>query len=204
MLVSDVEKQDQSGKLSSAANDLAIFEEINKEKMSEEELGPAISSQLAEVAMKYWSEESKNPAVVTKILDRLKIPANCSGICVPILNEVVAKNRKIMPFHKKADNRLSDVQKGLIFAASAVLEIADELILAHNESIPPNLRKVIDHIVDSIILMGRVQKQISADSKEGLKPIRALCDKKTSDSKYLFRKNLLESMKGAQEFQIAL
>ena len=76
--------------------------------------------------------------------------------------------------------------------------------MAHNESIPPNLRKVIDHIVDSIILMGRVQKQISADSKEGLKPIRALCDKKNSDSKYLFPKNLLESMKGAQEFQIAL
>ena len=40
--------------------------------MSEEELAPAISSQLAEVAMKYWSEESKNPVVVTKILDELK------------------------------------------------------------------------------------------------------------------------------------
>ena len=53
LLVPDAEMQDQSGKESSAANDLAIFEEINKEKMSEEELGPAISSQLAEVAMKY-------------------------------------------------------------------------------------------------------------------------------------------------------
>ena len=76
-----------------------------------------------------------------------------------------------MPFHKRADKRLSDIQKGLIFAASAVLKIADELILAHNESRPPNLRKVIDHIVDSIFLMGRVRKQISADSKEGLKPV---------------------------------
>ena len=55
LLVPDAAKQDQSGKVSSATNDLAIFEEINKEKMSEEELGPAISSQLAEVAMKYWS-----------------------------------------------------------------------------------------------------------------------------------------------------
>ena len=53
LLVPDAEMQDQSGKESSAANDLAIFEEINKEKMSEEELGPAISNQLAEVAMKY-------------------------------------------------------------------------------------------------------------------------------------------------------
>ena len=72
LLVPDAAKQDQSGKVRSVANDLAIFEEINKEKMSEEELGPAISSQLAEVAMKYWSEESKNPVVVTKILDELK------------------------------------------------------------------------------------------------------------------------------------
>ena len=117
------EKQGQLGKKSSAANYLGIFEEINKEKMSDEELGPAISSQLAKVAMKYWPEESKNPVVVNKILDGLKIPANCSGIRVPILNEAVAKNRKNMPFHKRADKRLSDIQKGLIFATSAVLEI---------------------------------------------------------------------------------
>ena len=200
MLVPDAAKQDQSGKVSSAANGLAIFEEINKEKMSEEELGSAISSQLAEVAMKYWSEESKNPLVVTKILDGLKIPTNCSGICVPILNEAVAKNRKIMIFHKRANKRLSDIQKRLIFAASAVLKIADELILAQSEIRPPNLKKVMGHTVDSITLLGRAHKQISAERKERLKPvlnedIRTLCDKETSDSKYLFGENLLESMK---------
>ena len=95
---------------SSAANDLAIFKEINKEKLSED-LGPAISSQLAEVAIKYQSEDSKNPVVVNKILDGLKIPENCSGILVPILNENLDKNRKIMPFHIRADKRLSDIQK---------------------------------------------------------------------------------------------
>ena len=187
LLVPDAAKQDQSGKVSSAANGLAIFEEINKEKISEEELGPAISNQLAEVAMKYWSEESKNPVVVTKILDGLKIPANCSGICVPILNEAVAKNRKIMPFHKRADKRLSDIQKGLIFAASAVLKIADELILVQNEIRPPNLKKVMGHTVDFINLLGRAHKQISAERKERLQPvlnedIRTVCDKETSDS----------------------
>ena len=82
--------QDQSGKESSTASDLAIFEAINKEKMSEKELGPAIFSQLAEVAINCWSEEPKNHVVVNKILDGLKIPANCSGICVPLLNEAVA------------------------------------------------------------------------------------------------------------------
>ena len=57
-------------------------------------------------------------------------------------NETVAKNMKIKQSHKKADKRLSDIQKGLVFATSASLEISNELILAQNENRPPNLRKV--------------------------------------------------------------
>ena len=82
---------------------------------------------------------------MTKILDGLKIPANSCGICVPILNKAVAKNRKTMPFHKRADKRLSDIQKGLIFATPAVLEKADELILARNEIRPPTLKRYGSH-----------------------------------------------------------
>ena len=118
------------------------------------------------MAKKCWSEESKNPVVAKKILDGLKIPANCSGIRVPILNEAVAKNMKIMPFHKRVDKRLSDIQKRLIFATSAVLEIADELILAHNENRPPNLRRVMGHTFYSVTLMGRTHKQMSAERIE--------------------------------------
>ena len=44
--------------------------------------------------MKYWSEEYKISVVVNKILDGLKIPTNCSGIRVPILNEAAAKKWK--------------------------------------------------------------------------------------------------------------
>ena len=46
LLVQDAETLDQSGKQNSTANNLGIFEEIN---MNEEELGLAISSQLAKV-----------------------------------------------------------------------------------------------------------------------------------------------------------
>ena len=57
--------------------------------------------------------------------------------------------------------------------------------------------------------MGRAHKQISAEREERLQPvlnknIRALLYKKIPDLKYLFRNNLLESMKGAKEFQIVL
>ena len=62
---------------------------------------------------------------MNKILEGLKIPANCSSVRIPTLNEAGAKNRKFMPFHKKGDKRLSDIRKGLVFVTSAVLEIAD-------------------------------------------------------------------------------
>ena len=44
------------------------------------------------------------------------------------------------------------------------------------------------HTIDSLTLMGRAHKQISAEPKESLKPvlkedIRTLCDKETSDLK---------------------
>ena len=94
----------------------------------------------------------------------MKIPANCSGIRVPILNEAVAEKWENMLFHKTADKRLSDIQNGLIFATSAVLKIADEIIQAQNESRPPNL-KVMGHTVDSLTLMGRAHKQILAERK---------------------------------------
>ena len=63
------------------------------------------------------------------------------------------------------------VQTGLILTTSVVLKIADELILAQNESWPPNLRKVMGLTVDSITLTGRAHKQISGEHKERLKPL---------------------------------
>ena len=50
--------------------------------------------------------------MVNKNLDASKISANCSSVCVPILNETMAKNRKIKQSHKRADKRLSDIQNG--------------------------------------------------------------------------------------------
>ena len=71
---------------------VSIFDKINKEKMNEEEVGPAISGQVAEVAHKYWADEAKKPAVVSKTMEGLKVPSNCTVFRVPVLNEAVVRN----------------------------------------------------------------------------------------------------------------
>ena len=63
-----------------------------------------------------------------------------------------------MPFYKRVGKRLSDIQM-LVFAVSSFLEIPDELTLTQNENRPPNLRKVMGHTVDSVVLMGREQNR---------------------------------------------
>ena len=129
--------------------------------MSEEEVGPAISSQLAEVAHKYWADEAKKAAAVSKIMEGLKASRNCTVLRVPVLNEAVTRNRRILPFHKRADKRLSDIQKSLTFATTAVLKMADEILTASTESRSLEVRQVMGYTADSIMLLGRAQKQIS-------------------------------------------
>lgn len=62
-----------------------MFEEKSKDKMSEEELEPAISGQLVEVALKYWADDARKPAVVSKIPEGLKVPNNCSIVSLKYL-----------------------------------------------------------------------------------------------------------------------
>ena len=88
-----------------------------------------------------------------KTLEGLKITAGYSSVRVPIVNEDVAKIRKILSFHKRVEKRLSDIQM-LVFAISSFLEIADKLTLKQNENSPPNFKKVMGHR-----LMGRVQSR---------------------------------------------
>ena len=59
---------------------LDIFSEINSNNLVSTNTGPAISGQLAEVAKRYWEEESWKSLVVNKIAERLLIPNNCEFV----------------------------------------------------------------------------------------------------------------------------
>ena len=137
-------------------------------------------------------------------MEGLKVPCNCTVLRVPVLNEVVARNRRILPFHKRTDKRLSDIQKSFTFATTAVLKMADEILTVSTESRSLDLRQVMGYTVESITLLGRAHKQISNERKERLKPvlkddIRDLCNKDTTSSEYLFGENLVESIREANE-----
>lgn len=63
-------------------------------KMNKEKFGPGILHQLLEVAQKYWGDEARKSAVISKILKGLKVPTNCSALGEPMLNEEVPTNKE--------------------------------------------------------------------------------------------------------------
>ena len=173
---------------------LDIFSEINSNNLVSTNTGPAISGQLAEVAKRYWEEESRKYLVVSKIAERLLIPNNCEFVRVPKLNEAVAQNRKILPYHKRVDRRLSDIQKSISLATSAILQIANKTLKCQKESESSfDHKKVVSTAIDAISFMAKATHSLSAERRDRLKPalneeVRSICDLEPTSSEYLFGK----------------
>ena len=110
----------------SAESDL--LSQINIENLIPDNFGPATSSQLAEVAKRYWMEESCKVPLVAKIAKRLKMSSICNFAKVPKLNEEIDNNKKILPYHKQADKRLTEIQKSVSLATSAILQMSNAVL----------------------------------------------------------------------------
>ena len=85
--------------MSTDSTEWDLLSQINSENLIPDNVGPAISSQLAEVTKRYWVEKSRKVLVVAKIAERLKILSNCSFAKVLKLNGEIANEQKILPYH---------------------------------------------------------------------------------------------------------
>ena len=143
--------------------------------------------------------------MVSKIAERLLIPNNCEFVRVPKLNEAVAQNRKILPYHKRVDRRLSDIQKSISLATSAILQIANETLKCQKESESSfDHKKVVSTAIDAISFMAKATHSLFAERRDHLKlalneEVRSLCDLEPTSSEYLFGENMNESLKLAKE-----
>ena len=106
----------------SAESDL--LSQVNSENLIPDNVRPTMSSQLAGLVKRYWVEKSRKVPVVAKIAKRLKIPGNCNFSKVPKLNEEIATGKKILPYHKRADERLTEIQNSVGPATSAILKVS--------------------------------------------------------------------------------
>ena len=71
-----------------------------------------------------------------------------------MLNKVAVRNKRFLPFYEKVDKGLSERQKFITFAMTAVLKMINGILLAQSESGSLVLRKIMSDAVDLIILIG--------------------------------------------------
>ena len=120
----------------SAESDL--FSQNNSENLIPHNVGPAISGQLAEVGKWYCLEESGKVPVVAKIAERLETSSNCDFANVSKLNEEIDHDKKILPYHKKADKGLVEIQKPISLSNSSK-RLMQPINISNN---PLNLRRL--------------------------------------------------------------
>ena len=143
--------------------------------------------------------------MVSKIAERLLIPNNCGFVRVPKLNETVAQNWKILPYHKRVDRRVSNIQKSISLATSAILQISNEDLKCQKESeFSFDHKKVVSTAIDVILFMAKATHSLSTERRDRLKPalneeVRSLCDLEPTSCEYLFGENMNENLKLAKE-----
>ena len=108
--------------------------------------------------------------MVRKTAKRLFISNNCEFVRVLKLDEAVAQNRKILSYHKRVDRRLSDIQKSISLATSAILQIANESLKCQKEfESSCDHKKVVRTAIFAISLMAKFTHSLSAESRGRLK-----------------------------------
>ena len=118
----------------------------------------------------YWEEESQKFQKVSQISKRLLIQNNCEFVRVPKRNEAVVQNRKILSYHKRLDRRLSNIQKSINFAISAILEIANESLKYEKETKSSFYhKKEAITAIDVICFMEKATYSTSGERRASLK-----------------------------------
>ena len=91
---------------------------------------------------------------------------NCEFVRVLKCNAAVAKNRKILPHHKRVDRKLLHIH----FATSAILQIRNESLKCQKESeFSFDYEKVISTTTGSISFMVKTTHFISTERRNRLK-----------------------------------
>ena len=134
-------------------------------------LGPALeNSKLASIVNKCFSNPISYDTVITK-QDSYMTPNNCESVRVPRCNdEVWALCDKYI---KKKDTRLTNIQRALVSASTAVARVTDELMKSFTSKgkQPLPLKDMVTSLTDAVSLMGHASHQTSLRRRDNMVPI---------------------------------
>jgi len=120
-----------------------ILSQVDKEMPAPVELGPDIKENLAKRIVVQFKERSQKTEVKRQICKNYIVPGNCASLAVPKINPPILGMKFFSEYHKRTERALYDTQLTLLKASSAVIEIANSLLVADETSKIADTKKLV-------------------------------------------------------------
>ena len=123
-------------------------------------------------------------------------PENCQTLFSPKINlEIWGKSN---PNSKRNDIKLSVLQDGLIKATSASSVAVSDLLFAREQKTIPDYKARIGKLIDSIVSIGHVNRELTFKRRDSLRPhlsaeFKQVCSRNIKPGTFIFRDDLPET-----------
>ena len=189
---SDVRRQDSPGKADDAENLLkahsndqpasgiaagdspcapahdALLNDIANEFDNEDDsISTPVSSQLADIVNKRWSEKMTDKKLKEKY-EKYGRPSNCKKLTVPKVNPEIWG--QISHVKKQQDLRLANVQNAIVKAGFALTNSVEAMLKARQQNGATNLDEFVVAVTNALALLGRANVDLSLRRREFLRP----------------------------------
>ena len=180
------------------SNDVNLFDSISNEFSAEENLGTAVSPEIAKLVNSTLS--TKNDGTLKLRDEKYPRPANLEFVQSPKINKPVWNGMKAKD--RGVDAQLQEVQKDFLKSTLPIVKVMEELNEAReNKNISLNLEEVIKTLSDSLVFLGSANVKMVKTRKEIIKEdisakFRGICNSEIPfTGPLLFGDNFLQQLK---------
>ena len=173
-----------------------LLTSIDESLMLSDEKGPAISNQLAKIVDNTFTTEFD--AIKRKeISEKYQAPKNCESLFAPWVNTEIWG--KLSTNAKRNDIKFSAMQDCLLRVTSALSVSIDGLLSSREKKTIPVYKDIITQLIDSVALLGHINREISFKRRDFLQPslsheFKQVCSRTLKPGKLLFGDDLTQTL----------
>ena len=164
-------------------------------------MGPEINDKLADISNNRW-EEKQEKVIVSERVKQYKMPRNCENVAVPRVNDEIWL--KLPSICKGNDIKLASIGKCITASTAAVLECANDLLIARKSKPRFDSNAMFVKLTDAVSLLGHVNHELVGKRRKVIKPhlkeeYRPLCTANIPIAKLLFGEDLAKELRNPKK-----
>ncbi|XP_077978034.1 uncharacterized protein LOC144433587 isoform X1 [Glandiceps talaboti] len=180
-----------------------LMSDIAKDWQLEQQCAPGVDTQLATIVNTLLGERPADD-IVTEKLERYNRPENCGSLVTTRVNQLIWDQIKAET--RTTEVKLQRVQTGIIKSVTAMVNVVDTLLKAHNDktSGDMDMKHLIKTGTDAIALSAYANFELNMRRREFIKPdlhqnYRHLCSQSVPITTELFGDELSKQLKDLAE-----